>query len=128
MFRIIKLFLFLFPIVANAVTFDGKYIDEVISVDFANSLSLEKKDNKEALLEMRKIAKDFAKQKGFHSQPMIYDSVSFVMNPVVNNKNYKHLFRFNLKSKSDSEMTSTCVAVTDKKLDNYRAGCYINIK
>lgn len=53
--------------------------------------------------------------------------VSFVLNPLIDNKEYDYFFMFNVENVKDSQGLKSCMAITDKEFTKYSASCFHSI-
>jgi hypothetical protein len=117
--------LLLISVPSLAGTGNTQLLNEKFTIDFSKSENLFDKKNSVLLEKVKKIARTFAKEGSVYEKPVEYESLNFVLNPVLDSQKYKYHFRFNLKA-TDGRVFN-CVSVADQTLESYLAGCYAAI-
>ena len=101
--------------------------DQKTTIDFSRSaVNLYKKENAHWMTQLKQVATDFAKEGTVYSKPLEFDSLNLVMNPVLEPKEFKYFFKFNLKATDGRQFN--CHGLIDEKLENKRLGCFLAVQ
>ena len=100
-------------------------ITEALTIDFSRSENLFDKKNLGMIEKLKKIAIAYAEEGTAYSRPLKYESLNYVLNPVLGSPKYQFYFRFNLKA--DDGKGFNCFGVSDSRFVSYSAGCYAAI-